>query len=145
MTATRPPARMIVLALLLGPIAGCTTMGDRGQPLVPTEYQTKTGPYVIFTGYPLPADDSVVRQLQRVGRASSRRRSGSKVDESGHPIEVYVLGDRRAFEHFLTFYYPGPPARAAGVLHRPGGPAGSSTRSRVTGSTRTSATRRRTP
>ena len=112
MTAKRPRARMVVAAILLGPIAGCASMGDRGQPLVPTEYQTKTGPYVVFTNDPLPADDGVVRQLTAL-RAQFEETLGLKVEETGHPIEVYVLSDRKAFEHFLTFYYPGLPPRRA--------------------------------
>ena len=142
MTATRPPAWPLVLALTVGPLAGCATTADRGQPLVPTEYQTKTGPYVIFTSYPLPADDGVVRQLTAL-RAQFEETLGLKVEETGHPIEVYVLSDRKSFEHFLTFYYPGPAAPPS-LLHRRV-TGGSSTRSRATGSTRISATRRPTP
>ncbi len=113
MTATCHPARPIAAATLLAcSLAGCATMGDRGQPLVPTEYQTKTGPYVVFTSTPLPADDGVIKSLAAL-RAQFEETLGLKVDEAGHPIEVYVLADRKSFEHFLTFYYPGLPPRRA--------------------------------
>ena len=105
----RPPvAAMIAVASL----AGCATMGDRGQPLVPTAYQTKTGPYVVFTNYPLPADDGVIKQLNAL-KVQFEETLGLKVEVAEHPIEVYVLTDRKAFEHFLTFYYPGLPPRRA--------------------------------
>jgi hypothetical protein len=99
-------------ALLLTTFAGCATMGDRAQPLVPSEHQTRTGPYVIFTNYPLPADDAVVHQLNTL-KDQFEGSLGLKVDAADHPIEVYVLADRKAFEHFLTFYYPGLPLRRA--------------------------------
>lgn len=93
-------------------VAGCATTGDRGQPLVPTQFQTKTGPYVVFSAEPIPADDGVVRQLHAL-RGQFEETLGLRVEETGHPIEVYILGDRKSFEHFLTFYYPGLPPRRA--------------------------------
>ena len=38
---------------------------------------------------------------------------GLRVEAGEHPIEVYILSDRKAFEHFLTFYYPEPPPARA--------------------------------
>ncbi len=102
----------VATAIALGATAGCATMGEHGQPLVPTEYQTRTGPYVVFTNYPLPADDGVVHQLSTL-KDQFEGALGLKVDVGEHPIEVYVLGDRKTFEHFLTFYYPGLPPRRA--------------------------------
>ena len=105
--------RSLVAAMIaLAPLAGCATTNDRGQPLVPTEYQIKTGPYVVFTNYPLPADDGVIRQLNAL-KNQFEETLGLKVEAAEHPIEVYILGDRKAFEHFLTFYYPGLPPRRA--------------------------------
>ncbi len=98
--------------LLTAALAGCATTGDRGQPLVPSQYQTRTGPYVVFTNQPLPADDGVVRQLTSL-RSELEETLGLKVDAGEHPVEVYILGDRKAFEHFLTFYYPDLPQRRA--------------------------------
>ena len=108
----RPSPRIAATTLILCSIAGCATMGDRGQPLVPTEYQTKTGPYVVFTNYPLAADDGVIHQLNTL-KDLFEGTLGLKVEGADHPIEVYVLSDRKAFEHFLTFYYPGLPPRRA--------------------------------
>jgi hypothetical protein len=108
--APRPSRWRFIVATFL---AGCATVGgDRGQPLVPTEYQTRSGPYVVFTSTPLPADDGVIKQLNSL-KAQFEDTLGLKVDDGGHPIEVYVLGDRKSFEHFLTFYYPGLPPRRA--------------------------------
>jgi hypothetical protein len=108
--APRPSRWWFVVATVL---AGCATVGgERGQPLVPSEYQTRSGPYVVFTGTPLAADDGVIKQLNAL-KNQFEETLGLKVDDGGHPIEVYVLGDRKSFEHFLTFYYPGLPPRRA--------------------------------
>jgi hypothetical protein len=79
---------------------------------VPSEYQARTGPYVVFTNYPLAADDAVIHQLNTL-KDQFEGTLGLKVEVAEHPIEVYVLGDRKTFEHFLTFYYPGLPPRRA--------------------------------
>jgi hypothetical protein len=111
MSSTSRPG-LFAAVMALGMTAGCSTMGERGQPLVPTEYQTRTGPYVVFTNFPLPADDGIIRQLTTL-KDQFEGTLGLKVDATEHPIEVYVLGDRKTFEHFLTFYYPGLPPRRA--------------------------------
>ena len=38
---------------------------------------------------------------------------GLRVDASDHKIEVYILSDRKTYEHFLKFYYPELPQRRA--------------------------------
>jgi hypothetical protein len=106
------PWYLFFLTLSVLPINGCATMGDRGQPLVPTQYQTKTGPYVVYTNYPLSADDGVIKQLATL-RSEVEETLGLRVDAGDHPIEVYILSDRKSFEHFLTFYYPELPQRRA--------------------------------
>ncbi len=108
------PTRLIlvIVAGLLLVAQGCATIGDRGQPLVPTQYQTRSGPYVVFTNYPLPTDEGVVKQLASL-RAEVEETLGIHVDAGDHPIEVYILSDRKTFEHFLTFYYPELPQRRA--------------------------------
>ncbi|HEY2159459.1 MAG TPA: hypothetical protein VGH33_27785 [Isosphaeraceae bacterium] len=112
MASTSPPGLFVAAAFVLGATAGCATTGEHGQPLVPTEYQTRTGPFVVFTNFPLPADDGIVRQLTAL-KDQFEGTLGLKVEAADHPIEVYVLGDRKTFEHFLTFYYPGLPPRRA--------------------------------
>jgi hypothetical protein len=105
--------RTLLVASLLGALAtGCATMGDRGQPLVPTQHQVRTGPFVVFTNYPLPADDGTVKALAGL-QGEVEETLGFHVDAGDHPIEVYILSDRKAYEHFLTFYYPELPQRRA--------------------------------
>jgi hypothetical protein len=104
--------------LLLATIAGCATMGPvarDGKPLVPTAFRVRTGPYVISTNDRLESDAPVVRQLQAL-EAQIRETLGLKVDPVENPVEVYILDDRRSFEHFLTFYYPDLPHRRAFFL-----------------------------
>jgi hypothetical protein len=103
---------LTALPLLILPLNGCATMGDRGQPLVPTQYQTKVGPYVVYTNYPLSAEEGVIKQLATL-RTEVEETLGLRVDAGDHPIEVYILSDRKSFEHFLTFYYPELPQRRA--------------------------------
>lgn len=111
------PARTgAIWAALLGALAaGCATLGTSGQPLVPTRYQTRTGPYAVFTGFPIPADAAPVRHLQSLDRHLETT-LGMRIDPGEHPIEVYILSDRQAFSHFLTFYYPDLPPRRAFFL-----------------------------
>src|SRR3954453_10294144 len=97
---------MLSLACLVE--VGCATLGDRGKALVPTRYQLRTGPFLISSNTPIPADSASVRCLQ-----SLESDLGSKLDYHARPgedpVEIYVLDDRGAFEHFLKFYYPEPP------------------------------------
>ncbi len=106
------PAKRLPLIALLLIAGGCATTGDRGQPIIPEQYKTKTGPYVIFTNYALPTDDGVVKQLISL-RAEVENTLGVHVEPGEHPIEVYILSDRKTYEHFVKFYYPELPARRA--------------------------------
>ena len=102
--------------VLLGSASGCATMGLKGgKPLVPTAFQVRTGPYIICTNDRLEADAPVVRQLQSLER-QVRETLGLKVDPGEHPVEIYILDDRKSFDHFLTFYYPDLPHRRAFFL-----------------------------
>ena len=56
-----------------------------------------------------------LRQLQSL-EAEVRETLGLVVDPGEHPVEVYILDDRKAFDHFLTFYYPDLPHRRAFFL-----------------------------
>ena len=113
------PPRFARLAglILLATVAGCATMGAKGggKPLVPTAFQVRTGPYIICTNDKLELDAPVVRQLRSLD-AQVEETLGLKVDAGEHPVEVYILDDRKAFEHFLTFYYPDLPHRRAFFL-----------------------------
>ena len=102
--------------VLLVALAGCATMGTKGgKPLVPTAFQVRTGPYIICTNDRLEVDAPVVRQLQSL-EAEVRETLGVTVDPGEHPVEVYILDDRKTFDHFLTFYYPDLPHRRAFFL-----------------------------
>jgi hypothetical protein len=107
----RPLLGLIVA--LAGP--GCATLGDRGQTLIPTRYQTRTGPYAVFTNFPIEPGAPTIRSLQSLGN-DIEAGLGIRVDPEEPPVEVYILDDRRAFTHFLTFHYPELPPRRAFFL-----------------------------
>ena len=113
----RPSPFRFTPLFLLAALAGCATMGPKGsgKPLVPTTFQVRTGPYVICTNEKLDVDAPVVRQLRSLD-AQVEETLGLKVEAGEHPVEVYILDDRKAFEHFLTFYYPDLPHRRAFFL-----------------------------
>ena len=95
--------------------ASCATLSDHGQPLVPTRYQLRTGPFVIFSNFPMTDDPPAVRCLQALERDIEKNLDfRPRVDDN--PVEIYVLDDRNAFAHFLRFYYPELPPRAAFFL-----------------------------
>ena len=97
-------------------IGGCSTLGPKeGRPLVPTAYHVKTGPYLILTNSKLETDAPIVRKLQALD-AQVEETLGLRVDPGENPVEIYILDDRKAFEHFLTFYYPDLPHRRAFFL-----------------------------
>jgi hypothetical protein len=110
----RPGPRALLLLVVLG-TAGCATLGEPAQTLVPTRYQTRTGPYAVFTNFPIAADAPAIRHLQSLDRQLEAT-LGMRIDPGDHPIEVYILNDRKAFSHFLTFYYPELPPRRAFFL-----------------------------
>jgi hypothetical protein len=97
-------------------LAGCATMGGQAaHSLVPTRYETRTGPYVVYTNAPIAPEAVAIRELQSLERELEAA-LGVRVEPGDHPIEVYILGDRPAFEHFLKFYYPELPSRRAFFL-----------------------------
>jgi hypothetical protein len=90
-------------------------MGDRGQALVPTRYHVRTGPFLIYSDSPIPADSPPVQCLQSLQNDLSVKLAyHPRPDED--PVEIYVLADRNAFTHFLKFYYPELPPRRAFFL-----------------------------
>lgn len=117
MTCDRPTtaSRLGAAALCLLAAAGCATLGDRGQTLVSTRFQNRAGPYAVFTNFPMAADAPAMRHLLMLDRQLEAT-LGMRIDPGEHPIEVYILDDRKAFTHFLTFYYPELPLRRAFFL-----------------------------
>lgn len=107
----RPVTTLFVLTTAW--FSGCATLGaDPGRSLVPTRYKTQSGPYAIYTNFELPTDSPAVQHLQALERQIETT-LGVRVDPGDSPIEVYILDDRRAFTHFLTYYYPELPPRRA--------------------------------
>lgn len=101
---------------LLVCVSGCATIGVKdGRPLVPTSFQVRTGPYIISTNDKLEAEAPVVRQLQALD-TQVQETLGLRVDPGENPVEIYILDDRKSFDHFLTFYYPDLPHRRAFFL-----------------------------
>ncbi|QEH37904.1 hypothetical protein OJF2_64960 [Aquisphaera giovannonii] len=106
------PALVLAIAAIQ---AGCATMGERGVSLVPTKYQVRTGPFLIFSNSPIPADSPAVRCLHAL-EGDLQARLGYRDRGDQDPVEIYVLNDREAYTHFLKFYYPELPPRRAFFL-----------------------------
>jgi hypothetical protein len=105
----------LLWSLVLCGIVGCATLRPQGKSLVPTRYQTRTGPYAVFTNGPLDADHPAIRNLASL-QQELERSLGWRVDPEQAPIEVYILDDGEAFSHFLSFHYPDLPPRRAFFL-----------------------------
>jgi hypothetical protein len=99
-----------VLVLLAG--SGCATLGGQGQPLVPTRYRTDTGPYAVYSNFPIAADAPAIRCLHAL-ETDVGDTLGVRVPSGAPPVEVYILNDRESFNHFLKFYFPELPPRRA--------------------------------
>ncbi len=97
--------------------SGCGTLSERGRPLVPTRHQVRTGPFLVFSNFPLGADSEAVRALAALER-DFQARLGREPASDLRAVEIYVLDDREAFAHFLKFYYPELPPRRAFFLAR---------------------------
>jgi hypothetical protein len=113
----RQPAsmfRILALSACLG-ILGCATIGEQGQSLVPTQYRTRTGPYAVFSNFPIAADSPPIRSLHSLEN-DVEANLGVRVNSDEPPVEVYILNDRQSFTHFLKFYYPELPPRRAFFL-----------------------------
>jgi hypothetical protein len=104
------------LAVVIALIAqGCATLGDRGQSLVPTRYQVRTGPFALYSNTPIPADSPAVRCLHSL-EADLTAKLAYRARPGDEPVEIYILNDRNAYTHFLKFYYPELPSRRAFFL-----------------------------
>ncbi len=107
--------RPILYVLVLMAVGCATVKPPTGTALVPTDFQTRTGPYCVFTGAPLPADAPAIRHLQSL-ELQLASTLGVRAPEGTDPIEIYILDGPDEFRHFLTFYHPDLPARRAFFL-----------------------------
>jgi len=108
----------VALALLVSSLS-CATLMDRGEPLVPTRHQVRTGPFIIFSNFPMNEDPPAVHCLRALERDMKQYLDFQPRAADG-PVEIYVLDDRNAFAHFLKFYYPELPPRRAFFLAQGG-------------------------
>ncbi len=106
-------SRALALPLVLGWI-GCAAF-DRGQALVPTRYKIRTGQFLLLSNFPMTDDSPAVRCLHDLERDLGQH-MGFRPPVADDPVEIYVLDDREAFEHFLRFYFPELPPRRAFFL-----------------------------
>lgn len=118
MRARRPLLLSIFCGLLtLASCAGCATIGEPAESLVPTRYRTQTGPYAVFSSFPVGPESSPIRCLRSL-ESDVTAALGVHVPAEEPPVEVYILKDRSAFNHFLKFYFPDlPPRRAFFMAH----------------------------
>ena len=107
-----PPAYLLLSVGFLG----CATLGGgQGQALVPSRYVTRTGPFAVYSHAPVGPESSAVRALWSL-EGDVAGTLGLRADAGEPPVDIYVLKDREAFTHFLTFYYPELPPRRAFFL-----------------------------
>jgi hypothetical protein len=99
--------------------SSCATLMDRGQPLVPTRHQLRTGPFIIFSNFPMNDDPPAVLCLRALER-DMKQHLDFQPRADDEPVEIYVLDDRGSFDHFLKFYYPELPPRRAFFLAQGG-------------------------
>ena len=82
---------------------------------MPTRYQVRTGPFLIYSNTPISSDWPAIRCLHSLETDLSNHLGyHSRADEE--PVEIYVLNSRNAYTHFLRFYYPELPPRRAFFL-----------------------------
>jgi len=119
------PIRRIRLAQALWLLAlvllcsSCATLMDRGQPLVPTRHQLRTGPFIIFSNFPMNEDPPAALCLRALAR-DMKQHLDFQPRADDEPVEIYVLDDRGSFAHFLKFYFPELPPRRAFFLAQGG-------------------------
>src|SRR3954465_6928443 len=84
---------------------GCATLGDQGQPLVPTRCETRIGPYAVYSNAPLKPEAPAIHSL-RILERDIEANLGIRVHADEPSVKVYILTDRQSFTHFLKYYYP---------------------------------------
>ena len=115
------PIRRRRLLSALGTIAllvfsvSCATLSNSGKPLVPTRYQLRTGPFVIFSNFQMTDNPPAVRCLQALER-DLKNHLAFRPSSEDDLVEIYVLDDRNAFVHFLRYHFPELPPRRAFFL-----------------------------
>jgi uncharacterized protein DUF1570 len=113
---SRPaPLRPSLWSLVALGCLGCATLGEQGQPLIPTRCETRTGPYAVFSNFPLKPDAPAIRSLHSLER-DIEVNLGIHVRGEEPSVQVYILNDRQSFMHFLKYYYPELPPRRAFFL-----------------------------
>jgi hypothetical protein len=112
-----PLARVLTLFVMLPLVASCScaSLTDRGRTLVPTRYQARSGPFIIFSNVNMSEDSAAIRCLQALVRDLNEHLDYAPGADD-EPVEIYVLDNRNAFTHFLKFYYPELPSRRAFFL-----------------------------
>ena len=103
------------LALLVAVASGCSTLGQRGKQLVPTNHRYRTGPFVFSSDFELKKESPEVAGLESLEREMAKSLD-LELSENDPTIEIYILNDRESFSHFLKFYYPELPSRRAFFL-----------------------------
>ncbi len=109
----RPLSFWVLVVVLTAP--SCATLSEKGQPLVPTRHQVRSGPFLIFSNFPMSDEPQAVECLQALER-DLKQHLDFRPNAQSDSVEIYVLDDRNAFEHFLKFYFPELPPRRAFFL-----------------------------
>ncbi|MDB5352432.1 MAG: hypothetical protein JWN86_3679 [Planctomycetota bacterium] len=114
--SSRSSRHRFLLVAFASLVLGCATVKPpAATALLPTQHQTRTGPYCVFTNAAMPPDAPAIRSLQSLERQLEAT-LGIRVPPGTEPIEVYILESPEAFRHFLMFYFPELPTRRAFFL-----------------------------
>jgi hypothetical protein len=109
------PLRPLLLLAVILTAPSCAALSNKGRPLVPTRHQVRTGPFLIFSNFPMSDEPQAVNCLQALER-DLKQHLDYRPSAQSDPVEIYVLDDRGSFEHFLKFYFPELPPRRAFFL-----------------------------
>jgi hypothetical protein len=77
--------------------------------------ETRTGPFAVYTSHTIAPDAPAIRCLNALENDVAAQ-LGVRVASEAPAVEIYILKDREAFNHFLHFYYPELPPRRAFFL-----------------------------
>src|SRR4051795_1285857 len=88
---SRPaPLRPSLWSLVALGCLGCATLGEQGQPLVPTRCVTRTGPYAVYSSFPLKPEAPAIRSLHSLER-DIEVNLGIHVRGEEPSVQVYIL------------------------------------------------------
>ena len=76
--------------------SSCATLSDKNRPLVPTRYQVRSGPFLIFSNLPMSDEPQAVNCLRDLER-DLKQHLNFRPNAQSEPVEIYVLDDRTAF------------------------------------------------